>query len=128
MNRRQRKRTTTPEMEVTVHTVGGVFGDDKITRVARKTMTVTNHDTLEAERELPDVAYEEVSRLAQKAAELTVPDPPESEYMPDGGTTTIEITLPNAHQRIVLNAGDDAPQPVWDLLDGLERARNYPAD
>ena len=128
MNRRQRKRTTTPEMEVTVHTVGGVFGDDKITRVARKTMTVTNHDTLEAERDLPDVASEEVSRLAQKAAELTVPDPPEAEYVPDGGTTTIEITLPNAHQRIVLNAGDEAPQPVWDLLDGLERARNYPAD
>ena len=113
---------------LTVHKLGGVFGDDVVTRVARKKMTITNHGAVEAERELPDDAHEEVSKLAQEVAELTVPDPPKSEYVDDGGTTTIEITMPDAHQRIVLGAGDDAPQPVWDLLDGLERARYYPAD
>lgn len=125
----QRKPTRkAPDVEVTVHTVGGVFGDDKVTRVARQTMTVTNHGKVEAERALPAGAQAEVSKLAHEVAELTMPDPPEAAYVPDGGTTTIEISLPEAHQRIVLNAGDDAPQPVWDLLDGLERVRHDPAD
>lgn len=124
----RRKARSTEDLVLTVHKVGGVFGDDVVTRVARKKMIITNHGAVEAERELPDDAHEEVSKLAQEVAELTVPDPPKSGYVDDGGTTTIEITMPDAHQRIVLGAGDDAPQPVWDLLDGLERARYYPAD
>lgn len=125
---RRRKTKKAPELEVTVHKVGGVFGDDRITRVARKRMTVTNHGAVEAERALPDGAHEEVTKLAREVADLALPDPREPGYVDDGGTTTIEITLPEARQRIVLSAGDDAPQPVWDLLDGLERARNYPTD
>ena len=122
-----RRTKKSPELQVTVRKVGGIFGDDRVTRVARKKMTVTNHGAVEAERELPDVAHEEVTKLAREVAGLTMPDPREPGYVDDGGTTTIEITLPEARQRIVLNAGDDAPQPVWDLLDGLERARHYPA-
>jgi hypothetical protein len=123
----RRKTKKSPELQVTVRKVGGIFGDDRVTRVARKKMTVTNHGAVEAERELPDVTHEEVTKLAREVAGLTMPDPREPGYVDDGGTTTIEITLPEARQRIVLNAGDDAPQPVWDLLDGLERARHYPA-
>ena len=122
------KANKSADLEVTVHTVGGVFGDDKITRVKHKTMTVTNHGTVETQQELPDVAHEEVTKLAHDVTDLTMPEPPESGYVVDGGTTTIEITLPDAHQRIVINAGDDAPQPVWDLLDGLERARYHQAE
>ena len=123
----RRKAKNAADLEVTVRKVGGVFGDDKVTRVRSKRMTVTNHGAVEAERELPDGAHEEVSKLAQEVAGLPVPHRLESGYVDDGGTTTIEITVSGAHQRIVLNAGDDAPQPVWDLLDGLERARHYPA-
>lgn len=125
---RQPKAKESPDLEVTVHRVGGVFGDDKVTRVQHKTMTVTNHGAVEVQQELPDVAHEEVTKLAHEVADLTMPEPPESGYVVDGGTTTIDITLPDAHQRIVLNAGDDAPQQVWDLLDGLERARHYQAE
>jgi hypothetical protein len=111
------------DLEVTVHTVGGVFGDDRLTRVADQTMTVTNHGAIEAQSELPDSAHQEVTKLARRLAGVRMPELADSDYVPDGGTTTIEVNLPNVHHRIVLNAGDDAPQPVWDLLDGLERIR-----
>lgn len=126
--RRQKGNKAAPDLEVTVHKVGGVFGDEKVTRVTQQKITVTTNGAVEAERELPDDAHAEVRKLARKVAELTVPERAEAAYVDDGGTTTIEITLPDASQRIVLNAGDDAPQSVWDLLDGLERARQDPAD
>ena len=37
----------------------------------------------------------------------------------DGGTTTIEISAKKS-ARIVLAAGDDAPEPIWALLDSVE--------
>ena len=92
-----------------MRTVGGVFGDDRVTRISNQTMTVTNHGEVEAEQELPAAAHAEVTELAQEVAGLTVPPPAESGYVDDGGTTTIEITLPDAQQRIVLNAGDERP-------------------
>jgi hypothetical protein len=52
-----------------------------------------------------------------------MPEPADSGYVPDGGSTTIEVNLPDAPQRIVPNSGDDPRQPVWDLLNGLERIR-----
>lgn len=125
MAARRRKAKAGTGLEVTVRTVGGVFGDDRVTRISNQTMTVTNHGEVEARQELPPAAQAEVAELAKEVAELTVPPPAESGYVDDGGTTTIEITLPDAQQqRIVLNAGDDAPQPVWDLLDGVDRARH----
>jgi len=124
MAARPRKAKAGTDLEVTVRTVGGVFGDDRVTRISNRTMTVTNHGEVEARQELPPAAQAEVAELAKEVAELTVPPPAESGYVDDGGTTTIEITLPDAQQRIVLNAGDDAPQPVWDLLDGVDRARH----
>ena len=121
--RRKKARGAATDLEVTVRTVGGVFGDDRVTRISNQTLTVTNHGEVEAEQELAAASQAEVAELAQQVAELTVPPPAESGYVDDGGSTTIEITLPDAQQRIVLNAGDDAPQPVWDFLDGLDRAR-----
>lgn len=121
--RRKKAKGAATDLEVTVRTVGGVFGDDRVTRISNQTLTVTNHGEVEAEQELAAAAQAEVAELAQQVAELTVPPPAESGYVDDGGSTTIEITLPDAQQRIVLNAGDDAPQPVWDFLDGLDRAR-----
>lgn len=123
MGRRERGEPAGDDLEVTVRTVGGAFGDDRVTRISNRTLTVTNHGEVEAEQELAAATRAEVTKLAHDVAELTVPPPAESGYVDDGGTTTIEITLPDAHQRIVLNAGDDAPEPVWELLDGLDRAR-----
>ena len=123
--RQKKKGRAGTDLEVTVHTVGGVFGDDRVTRISNQTLTVTNHGEVEARQELPPAAQAEVAELAKEVAELTVPSPAESGYVDDGGTTTIEITLPDAQQqRIVLNAGDDAPQPVWDFLEGVDRARH----
>jgi hypothetical protein len=124
MAARRRKAKAGSGLEVTVRTVGGVFGDDRVTRISNQTMTVTNHGEVETRQELPPAAQAEVAELAKEVAGLTMPPPAESGYVDDGGTTTIEITLPDAQQqRIVLNAGDDAPQPVWDFLDGVDRAR-----
>ena len=120
----RKKAKAATDLEVTVHTVGGVFGDDRVTRISNRTMTVTNHGEVESRQQLPPAAQAEVAELAKEVAELTMPPPAESGYVDDGGTTTIEITLPDAQQRIVLNAGDDAPQSVWDLLDGVDRARH----
>jgi hypothetical protein len=124
MAARQKKARTGTDLEVTVHTVGGVFGDDRVTRISNRTLTVTNHGEVEVRQELPPAAQREVTELAKEVARLPVPPTAESGYVDDGGTTTIEITLPDAQQRIVLNAGDDAPQPVWDFLDGVDRARH----
>ena len=123
MAARRRKAKAGTDLEVTVRTIGGVFGDDRVTRISNQTMTVTNHGEVETRQELPPTAQAEVAELAREVAGLTMPPPAESGYVDDGGTTTIEITLPDAQQRIVLNAGDDAPQPVWDFLDGVDRAR-----
>ena len=120
---KKKKAEAGTDLEVTVHTVGGVFGDDRVTRISNQTMTVTNHGEVESRQQLPPAAQAEVAELAKEVAELTVPPTAESGYVDDGGTTTIEITLPDARQRIVLSAGDEAPQPVWDFLDGLDRAR-----
>lgn len=121
--RRKKAKAAGSDLEVTVRTVGGVFGDDRVTRISQGMLTVTNHGEVEAEQELAGAAHSEVAELAQQVAGLPVPPPADSGYVDDGGSTTIEITLPDAQQRIVLNAGDDAPQPVWDFLDGLDRAR-----
>ena len=124
MAARRKKGKAGTDLEVTVRTIGGVFGDDRVTRISNQTMTVTNHGEIETRQELPPAAQAEVAELAKEVAGLTMPPPAESGYVDDGGTTTIEITLPDAQQqRIVLNAGDDAPQPVWDFLDGVDRAR-----
>ena len=122
-DRQRKKAEAGTDLEVTVHMVGGVFGDDRVTRISNQTVTVTNNGAVEARQELPPAAQAEVAELAKEVAGLTVPPPAESGSVDDGGTTTIEITLPDAQQRIVLNAGDDAPQPVWDFLDGVDRAR-----
>jgi hypothetical protein len=124
MARQKKPQGKSGDLEITVRTVGGVFGDDRVTRLTNRTLTVTNHGKVEAEQKLAAAAQAEVSELAREVAGLTVPPPAESGYVADGGSTTIEITLgSSASQRIVVNAGDDAPQPVWDLLDSLDRAR-----
>jgi hypothetical protein len=108
-------------MEITVHVVGGVFGDDRMTRLQGRMLTVTNHGAVEVEQELPSDTVAELTRLASVVAGLTLP-PAGDGYVDDGGTTTIEITLPDTSARIVLNAGEDAPRPIWDLLDAVDRA------
>ncbi len=110
-------------MEITVRTEGGIFGDDRVRRIRDRMLTVTNHGAVEAERELPAATVAELAGLARVVARLR-PKPPPAEpgYVDDGGTTTIEVILPGTSARIVLNAGDDAPQPVWDLLDAVDRA------
>ena len=108
-------------MEITVHVVGGVFGDDRMTRIQGRMVTVTNYGAVEVERELPTDTIAELTRLARVVTGLTLP-PARPGYVDDGGTTTIGITLPDTFAQIVLNAGDDAPRPVWDLLDAVDRA------
>ena len=109
-------------MMITVHVVGGVFGDDRMTRIQGRTLTVTNRGAVEAERKLRADTVAELTRLARVVADLNRSPSAEPGYVDDGGTTTIEITLPDISARIVLSAGDDAPRPVWDLLDAVDRA------
>jgi hypothetical protein len=109
-------------MEITVRTEGGVFGDDRMRRIRDRMLTVTNHGALEVQRELSARTVAELADLARVVAGLRPAPPAEPGYVDDGGTTTIEITLPDASARIVLNAGENAAQPVWDLLDAVERA------
>ena len=109
-------------MTITVHMVGGVFGDDRMTRIQGRTLTVSNRGAVEAERGLRADTMAELTRLARVVAELDRSPSAEPEYVDDGGTTTIEITLPDISAQILLSAGDDAPTPVWDLLDAVDRA------
>ena len=98
------------------------MADDRVNRVQYKTMTGTDHGAVEPERELPDVAHGEVTRLAHEVAALTVPEPAESGYVLDGGPPPLRSPS-LARTSGSSSTPDDAPQPVWDLLDGVERAR-----
>jgi hypothetical protein len=106
-------------VKVTVHVEGGVFGDDTVTSVTDDEVTVRDAGELRVTRQLPASSVDRVRQLARQVADVTIVDQPAAKAI-DGGTTTIAID-DEAHRRtIVLSAGDDPPNVVWDLLDAVE--------
>lgn len=105
-------------MRVTVHIVGGIFNDDRVLALVDDQLTVTDHGKTHSHRGLAPRALDRVWKLAHEVAGLPVPHGTGSDAV-DGGTTTIEIAA-RKPTRIVLAAGDDAPKPVWELLDSVE--------
>jgi hypothetical protein len=105
-------------VRVTVSIVGGIFNDDRVFALADDQLTVTDHGKTHSHSGLAPSALDRVWQLADEVAELPVPQRKGSDAV-DGGTTTIEIAAKKP-ARIVLAAGDDAPEPVWALLDSVE--------
>ena len=115
-------------MRVTVSVTGGVFNDHRVLSVDDRELRVTERGKLRSNRRLAPADADHLRDLAATVVDLELPAPAPPHAAVDGGTTTIEIsedttddaTDDRVHRRIVLSAGDDAPEPVWALLDTVE--------
>jgi hypothetical protein len=105
-------------MQVTVRILGGVMDDDRLTSVSGDQLTITDHGKIRANRRLTPTAVRHVERLANEVADVIMPKHVHQQVV-DGGITTIEIVADKT-KRIELSAGEDAPEPVWALLDAVE--------
>ena len=109
-------------MRLTVSVAGGVLNRDRVLSVDDHELRVAEDGEVRAHRRLARADVDHLHDLAAQVAGLDLPPSKPGEYAVDGGTTTIEIieiTEP-VNQRIVLSAGDDAPEPVWALLDAVK--------
>ena len=106
------------EVQLTVSTRGGVMDDDHVVSVHGDHLTVTDHGKIRASRRLGPGAVDQIERLANEVMGVRIPNRVHPKAV-DGGTTTIEIAAEKA-KRIELWAGEDAPEPVWALLDAVE--------
>jgi hypothetical protein len=115
-------------MRVTVSVTGGVFNDHRVLSIDDRELKVTERGKLRSNRRLAPADADHLRDLAATVADLELPAPSPPKAAVDGGTTTIEIaedatddvTDDRVHRRIVLSAGDDAPESVWMLLDTVE--------
>jgi hypothetical protein len=109
---------------LTVSVAGGVLNSNRVLSVDDRELTVAEDGEVRANRQLASADADHLHDLAAKVADLDLPVPESTEYAVDGGTTTIEIADDAAggavRRRIVLSAGEDAPEPVWALLDAVD--------
>lgn len=105
-------------MQITVSIVGGAMDDDRVTAISGDELIVTDHGKIRTKRQLTPEVVDQVERLANEVLGVTVPKRDHPEAV-DGGTTTIEIVAAKT-KRIELWAGEDAPDPVWELLYAVE--------
>jgi hypothetical protein len=106
-------------VRLTVSVAGGVLNRDRVLSVDDHELRVAEDGEVRAHRRLARADVDHLHDLAARVAGLNLPPSKPGEYAVDGGTTTIEIAEP-VNQRIVLSAGDDAPEPVWALLDAVK--------
>jgi hypothetical protein len=106
-------------VRLTVSVAGGVLNRDRVLSVDDHELRVAEDGEVRAHRRLARADVDHLRDLATRVVGLDLPPSKPGEYAVDGGTTTIEIAEP-VNQRIVLSAGDDAPEPVWALLDAVK--------
>ena len=111
-------------MRLTVSVTGGVLNSNRVLSVDDRELSVAEDGKIRANRQLASADADHLHDLAAKVADLDLPASESTEYAVDGGTTTIEIADYAAGEtvgrRIVLSAGEDAPEPVWALLDAMD--------
>jgi hypothetical protein len=105
-------------VQVTISIVGGVMDDDRVTSVRNDQLTVTDHGKTRANRRLTPYEVDQVERLANQVAGVTIYKRKHPKAV-DGGVITIEIAAEKT-KRIELWAGEDAPEPVWALLNAMD--------
>lgn len=111
-------------MRLTVSVVGGVLNSNRVLSVDDRELRVAEDGKVRANRQLTSADANHLHDLAATVADLDLPASEPTEYAVDSGTTTIEIADGTARdtvrRRIVLSAGEDAPEPVWALLDAMD--------
>jgi hypothetical protein len=105
-------------VQLTVSIRGGVMDDDRVISVYGDHLTVTDHGKVRTSRRLESDSVDQLERLANDVMKVTIPVRAHPKAV-DGGTTTIEIASGKT-KRIELRAGEDAPEPVWTLLDAVD--------
>ena len=105
-------------VQITVSVLGGVMDDDRVTSVRGDQLTVKDHGKIRVDRRLARGEVDQLERLANEVAGVTMSKRAHP-YAVDGGVTTIEISAAKT-KRIELWAGEDAPEPVWALLSAIE--------
>lgn len=92
--------------------------DDRVTSVRDDQLVVKDHGKIRVDRRLTRGDVDQLERLANEVAGVTMSKRAHP-YAVDGGITTIEIEGDKS-TRIELWAGEDAPEPVWALLSAIE--------
>jgi hypothetical protein len=105
-------------MQITVSVVGGVMGDHRVTSIRGDRLLVTDHGKTRIDRRLTPGEVDQLERLANEVARVTIPERRHPRAI-DGGITTIEIAADRT-KRIELWAGEDAPDSVWELLYAID--------
>ncbi len=111
-------------VRLTVSVAGGVLNSNRVLSVDDRELSVAEDGKVRDNRRLTSADADHLHDLAAKVVNLDLPASRSAEYAVDGGTTTIEIADDAAgdtvRRRIVLSAGEDAPEPVWALLDAMD--------
>ena len=105
-------------VQITVSIRGGMMDDDRVTSVRDDQLVVKDHGKIRIDRRLAPKDVDQLQRLANEVADVTMSKRAHP-YAVDGGITTIEIEAEKS-TRIELWAGEDAPEPVWALLSAIE--------
>ena len=92
--------------------------DDRVTSVRDDQLVVKDHGKVRLDRRLARGDVDQLQRLANEVAGVTMSKRAHP-YAVDGGITTIEIEGDKS-TRIELWAGEDAPEPVWALLSAID--------
>jgi hypothetical protein len=106
-------------VQITVSILGGMMDDDRVTSVRGDRLTVKDHGKIRIDRRLVPGDVHRLERLANEVVGVTMYERRVHPEAVDGGITTIEIVA-HKTKRIELWAGEDAPEPVWALLNTIE--------
>lgn len=106
-------------VEIVVHTIGGALGLDRVVEVAEGKVTVTER----GEARTAALAPDERARIDRAAARLATVSPDAIaplEDVVDAGRSEIAIASGGARTALVVPAGAEAPDAVWDLLEVVD--------
>ena len=106
-------------VKVSVHVTGGALGLDRLVEVVDGVATVSE----KGEARTTILAPEQVARLDTAADRLAQASPAAIAPLPDvadAGQSEIAITDGETNTSLVVPAGADAPDEVWDLLEVVD--------
>jgi hypothetical protein len=92
--------------------------DDRVTSIRGDQLIVKDHGKIRVARRLAPGEVDHLKRLANEVVGVTMSERAHP-YAVDGGITTIE-SAGDKTKRIELWAGEDAPEPVWELLSAID--------
>lgn len=108
-------------MEISVHTQGGLFGDDHITKIHRNEVLVVENGQTQLQGHIGKRRARKIAAIARQVATLPESEPATA-YIIDAGYTEVNIAAEGLKRHLRLPSGADAPDEVWNLLEAVDAA------